>query len=96
MADDHDMEKETETLLEEIFCSEESTDVEPFSWTSWKDGKADYKPFSLQFKECNTNGTAFLEKCLMCGHELIMCRRYGGQCRSNKCRHTRIRKVEEL
>ncbi len=51
-----------------------------------------YKPFSRQFRECKKIGNAFIEKCHICGHELLMCKQYGGQCISNKCKDNRIRK----
>lgn len=36
-------------------------------------------------KECKENGNRASEQCATCGHELIMCKKYGGQCRSHKC-----------
>lgn len=85
MPDNHDKE-----LLEKIFCFEPDEE-EPQSWKAWRAGESDYKPFSLQFRECHKEGTVFLEKCHACGHELIMCKQYGGQCSSSKCRDVRIK-----
>lgn len=97
MVDDHDLEREAKDkeLLEKIFCFERDEE-EPQSWQAWRAGESDYKPFSLQFNECNKNGTVFLEKCNACGHELIMCTRFGGQCSSKKCHDARVKNQEEL
>lgn len=96
--DDHYIEKEIKGILDEIFCFDylESEKEDPFSWALWKEGKSNYKPFSLQFRQCTVNETAFLEECPICGQKLIMCKRYGGQCRSDKCRDIRIENSEEL
>ena len=75
-------------LLEKIFRLE--PEQEPQSWQAWRAGESNYKPFSLQYRECHENMGVFLEKCHVCGHELLMCKKYGGQCRSGKCRATRI------
>lgn len=87
MVDNHGRDKE---LLEKIFCFEDYEE-EPQSWKDWKSGESNYKPFSLQFRECNENNTVFLEQCHVCGHELIMCKKYGGQCISSKCEEERIK-----
>jgi len=96
MADDHDLEKDAKDreLLEKIFCLE--PEQEPQSWQAWRAGESNYKPFSLQFSECNKDGTVFLEKCHVCGHELLMCKQHGGQCSSKKCCSARTEKMEEL
>jgi hypothetical protein len=98
MANDYDAEKDDKAkeLLEKIFFLEEPEPTEPHSWRIWNEGKSNYKPFSLQFKECRDKSDAFLEKCHVCGHEIIMCKIYGGQCHSAKCRHTRIKNMEEF
>jgi len=44
-----------------------------------------YKSFRLQLLECRDNGTRVLEDCGCCGHSLLMCKKYGGQCMSKKC-----------
>ena len=95
MVDDHDSElkkniKDKE-LLEKIFCFEPEEYEEPQSWKAWKSGESDYKPFSLQYRECHENMDVFLEKCCVCGHELLMCKQYGGQCNSKKCKNVRIK-----
>jgi len=92
MVDDHDSKNDTKDkeLLEKIFCFKPD-EQEPQSWQAWRAGESDYKPFSLQFRECNENMSAFLEKCHVCGHELIMCKKYGGQCVSRKCKEERIK-----
>lgn len=36
-------------------------------------------------KECTENGNLFKEKCISCPQKLLMCKKYGGQCISNKC-----------
>jgi len=77
-------------ILEEIFKIDEPEDTQPVSWKAWREGESNYKPFSLQGVECLKNGNKFYEFCNVCGHYLIMCKRYGGQCRSSKCREERI------
>jgi len=98
MVDDHDSELEKNAkdkeLLEKIFRLEPEIEQEPQSWQAWRAKESDYKPFSLQFSECNKNGTVFLEKCHICGHELLMCKKYGGQCHSGKCSAARIKSIE--
>lgn len=42
-----------------------------------------------QFLKCKEDGTQFREYCHCCGQELLMCKRHGGLCRSNKCRKER-------
>lgn len=49
-----------------------------------------YKSFREQFIECRDSGNSFYEDCYGCGHKLIMCKKYGGQCVSKKCRSERI------
>lgn len=44
-----------------------------------------YKSFRLQMRKCKENGNRVSEQCATCEHELIMCKKYGGQCRSHKC-----------
>jgi hypothetical protein len=78
-------------ILEKIFCFREASEKDPQSWKAWKSGKSGYKPFSLQYRECHENMNIFLEKCHICGHELIMCKRYGGQCCSGKCHDARVK-----
>ena len=98
MTNDHDLEKDAKDkeLLEKIFFCEKIDDAEPQSWKAWKSGESNYKPFSLQLRECTENMGVFLEKCHVCGHELLMCGKYGGQCQSGKCRDVRTEKMEEL
>jgi hypothetical protein len=60
----------------------------------WYAGKLQYKSFRAQFLECEENGTLFEEKCPH-GHELLMCKRYGGQCISRKCKNARVLKDEQ-
>lgn len=93
MSDGYDKDKE---LLEKIFCFEPEKEGEPQSWQAWKAGESDYKPFSLQFRECNEKMDVFLEKCHVCGHELLMCKKYGGQCRSGKCLSARTKNMEKV
>jgi len=53
------------------------------------------KVFSVQFRECRMDGTAFDEKAWCCGRELIMCKRFAGLCSAAKCRARRLEKAEE-
>lgn len=46
--------------------------------------------FSDQGRRCKALGMAKNEDCHVCGRALAMCRVFGGQCRSNKCRDVRI------
>ncbi len=78
-------------ILTRIFCLPVQDDQIPQSWKDWEEGRSNYKPLSLQFNECKENGTVFTEYCNACGHKLIMCHKYGGQCISGKCKDTRIR-----
>jgi hypothetical protein len=65
-------------------------DMNPPSWEAWKKGYLSMKPFSMQIRECNKNGNLFLENCGHCSNTLLICKRYGGQCISSKCREERI------
>jgi hypothetical protein len=53
--------------------------------------KTTYKSFSLQMRQCKKNGILVKERCPKCGQILLMCKQYGGQCISNKCRNERIK-----
>ena len=46
----------------------------------------DYKSFREQFLECKRNGNLFEEKCIHCDKILLICKKYGGQCISKKCK----------
>jgi hypothetical protein len=94
MTDNQDKDAGDKEILEKIFCFDKDRDEIPQSWKAWKAGESDYKPFSLQFSECNKDMTLFSERCNACGHLLLMCKKYGGQCRSSKCRDTRVKKGE--
>lgn len=48
-----------------------------------------YERFSDRLRKCNEDGTLFRERCPVCGQELLMCKKYGGQCNSGKCREER-------
>ena len=50
-----------------------------------------YKPFSAQIRECTETGNLVKEECHNCGHTLLMCKKYGGQCISSKCRDKRMK-----
>jgi hypothetical protein len=97
MTNDQDREKEAKDkeILEKIFCLKPDEPEEPQSWKAWKSGESGYKPFSLQYRECHDSMDLFLEKCHVCGHELIMCKKYGGQCRSSKCKAGRIKNIKQ-
>lgn len=47
----------------------------------------------LSFREyglkCDRRGIRVEEECICCGKTLLMCKRYGGQCKSSKCREDR-------
>ena len=42
--------------------------------------------YKKQLGKCLDNETAFIEKCFVCGYGTLMCRKYGGQCHSDKCK----------
>lgn len=48
------------------------------------------KSFREQFLECKENGNLIEEECIHCNKKLLLCKKYGGQCRSSKCREERI------
>lgn len=48
------------------------------------------KSFREQYIECKKNKNAFLEECHHCGDVLIMCKVFGGQCISGKCKELRL------
>ena len=45
-----------------------------------------YQSFREQTIKCERNGNSFIENCFICGEKLIMCKKYGGQCISSKCK----------
>ena len=51
------------------------------------------KSFGEQLVECRENGTLFKERCGNCGCVLFMCKKYGGQCRSDKCYMERLQRI---
>ena len=45
-----------------------------------------YISFRLRFLECKENGNLIEDDhCMRCGQRLLICKKYGGQCRSDKC-----------
>ena len=56
----------------------------------------EFKTFSQQFKECREDGNAFNEKTWCCGRELIMCKRFAGQCSAHKCRPWRLKNTDGI
>ena len=83
MSNDHD-----KSLLNQIFSFLPAKESEiPDSWNKWQEGKSNYKPFSLQLNECKKNNVSFDYHAHGC--ELLMCRKYGGQCISLKCKSER-------
>jgi hypothetical protein len=77
--------------MDDINMLLENDDSMPLEWRKWREGKSNYKPFRLQMTECKESGNLFTEDCCHCGGTLLLCKRYGGQCISGKCRHERIR-----
>jgi len=50
------------------------------------------KLFSQQLRECREKGYLIEEEhCYNCGMRLLICKKYGGQCYSRKCREERIK-----
>ena len=49
------------------------------------------KAFREQFKECTKDGTAYEDTIIsICELKIIACKKYGGQCRSDKCKKERL------
>lgn len=48
-----------------------------------------YKSFRKQVIECKKTGNLIKEKCIHCGKVLLICKKYGGQCTSYKCKTER-------
>jgi hypothetical protein len=78
-------------VVDEYFSYIDCVDSVPPEWITWIDGESNYKPFSMQYLECRHNGNLFLESCHCCGEKLIMCKKYGGQCISSRCRADRLK-----
>lgn len=57
---------------------------------AWRYGYLSYKPFSIQIRECQSDGTLMREHCNACGHVLLICKKYSGQCASKKCLDDRV------
>lgn len=47
---------------------------------------SDKTTFHDQIQYCETHDQTFSEPCSWCGNEMLICRIYGGKCRSDKCR----------
>jgi hypothetical protein len=47
------------------------------------------RSYRAQHIYCNQRGYVVYEDCIHCGEKLIMCRVFGGQCRSKKCKDLR-------
>lgn len=54
------------------------------------------KSYRVQGIECDKKGIRFSEHCIACGQEILMCKKYGGGCRSNKCLWSRLNLWERL
>ena len=54
------------------------------------DEQMKYKSFGEQIKACKNSSVIKDENCPICGHVLLMCTKYGGQCMSSKCKHERV------
>lgn len=48
-----------------------------------------YHSFREYFIQCNIDGRVKHEKCVSCGATLLICKSYGGQCSSAKCKGLR-------
>lgn len=49
------------------------------------------RKFSDQVEECESKGWRFFEESNWDNHTLVMCKVYGGQCMSSKCKEERGR-----
>lgn len=52
------------------------------------------KSFKTHMIECTANGTLVKEPCPHCSNLLLTCKKYGGNCKSSKCREERIIKED--
>jgi hypothetical protein len=75
-------------------------DMNSPKWDAWKKGYLSIKPFSVQIRECKKSGNLYLERCCHCSQTLLICKKYGGQCISHKCKDDRVldalKHIEEL
>lgn len=70
-----------------VDCCNCQVDIQcDFDKTKWVKVTS-YREFGI---ECSKNGTRVEEDCFACSHLLLMCKKYGGQCISSKCRQERI------
>ena len=53
-----------------------------------------YKGYREQYIECKKNNTAYYEKCHCCSWTLIIYRKHGGQCSSEKCKAERMKETK--
>lgn len=49
-----------------------------------------YKQFRTQLIECQDSGNLVKEPCVHCGRILLVCKKHGGQCKSQKCLPDRL------
>lgn len=61
------------------------------SGRSRREEKRMYKSFRKQLQECTRTENLVKEKCPWCGKILLLCKKYGGQCISSKCREERTK-----
>ena len=78
-------------ILEDIFGVPGETNAADKPDEPWAYGRSCLKPFRVQFLQCKENGNLTHEYCYRGGHLLLICKKYGGQCSSKKCREDRLR-----
>ena len=86
MSEDHDRQ-----VLEEIFTTKTQDPTTSSAEGDWAYGRSNYKPFRTHYLQCRKSGNLDYERCHCCGRMLLICKRYGGQCSSGKCRKDRTR-----
>ncbi len=52
--------------------------------------KMKYKSYREQCLECDENGNRTIEDCPFSTSKLLICKKYGGQCISSKCKNERM------
>lgn len=51
------------------------------------------KGYRDQYIECRVNENIIEDKCIHCGHMIIICKKYGKQCKSSNCREERMNDI---
>lgn len=85
------MDDRDKKVLEDIFGTQTKDPVTRSEGEAWAYGRSNFKPFRMQYFQCKESGNLTHEYCHRGGHLLLICKKYGGQCSSKKCREDRLR-----